>query len=188
MPFARASVRAVRSAVRAAARFRFAVAAAIAVAAACAAGPVRAQTFARPETGPYDISLFPATASPGASGRARLAYAPSPFGITVTPDGHAVYDVRMAIDGLPAANSLGAFTTYVAWAATIDLSRWVRLGEVSNGATTVGPVDLDKFLVVVTAEATATPAERTGPIVLRGMSPSAWLQSFLTHPLFRVAR
>jgi hypothetical protein len=150
--------------------------------------PANAQTYARPDTGPYDISLFAASAAPDASGRARLVYASSPFGIAVTPDGHAIYDVRLTVEGLPIASSLGAFTTYVAWAASIDLSRWIRLCEVSNGTATVGPVQLNKFLVVITAEATASAAERTGPIVLRGMSPSAWLQSFLTHPLFRVAR
>jgi hypothetical protein len=164
-------------------------AAALALAASFAASaPAMAQTFARPETGPYDILLLAASAAPDASGRARLFYAASPFGIAVTADGHAIYDVRLTLEGLPSASSLGAFATYVAWAASIDLSRWIRLGEVSNGTAVVGPVQLDKFLVVITAEASASQTERSGPVVLRGMSPSAWLQSFLAHPLFRVAR
>ena len=40
-------------------------------------------------------------------------------------------------------------------------------------------------MLVITAEATATPAERKGPTVLHGISPSGWLQSMITHPLFR---
>jgi hypothetical protein len=46
-------------------------------------------------------------------------------------------------------------------------------------------VAMNKFLLVITAEADSAPAEHAGPTVLHGTSPSGWLQSFLTHPLFR---
>jgi hypothetical protein len=49
----------------------------------------------------------------------------------------------------------------------------------------VGPVELNKFLLIITAEADTTGAAHAGPTVLHGTSPSGWLQSFLTHPLFR---
>jgi hypothetical protein len=55
---------------------------------------------------------------------------------------------------------------------------------VTNGKTTVGRAELDKFLLVVAAESSATSAH-AGPTVLHGNSPSGWLQSFLSHPLFR---
>jgi hypothetical protein len=135
--------------------------------------------------GPYDIVLHPTASAPGAEGEARLHWADSPFGVSVTAEGHARYDIRITARKLPPAARLGAYRTYVAWAATPDLSRWVRLGTVTNGVSTVGPVALNKFLLVITAEADTAPAEHAGPTVLHGTSPSGWLQSFLTHPLFR---
>jgi hypothetical protein len=135
--------------------------------------------------GPYDIKLLPTARAPGASGAARLIFAPSPFGVAVTPDGHSIYDARITADGLPAPSSLGAYSTYVAWAVTPDLQQWVRLGPITQHGGTVGPMDFNKFLLVVTAEASATSATHNGPMVLHGTSPSGWLQNFLTHPLFR---
>jgi hypothetical protein len=136
--------------------------------------------------GPFDMKLFPGPGAPGASGAARLVYADSPYGIAVTADGRARYDIQVTAVGLPAPSAIEAgYKAYVAWAATPDLTHWVRLGTITNGMSTVGSVDLNKFLLVVTAESSATPAAHHGPTVLHGSSPSAWLQNFLTHPLFR---
>jgi hypothetical protein len=135
--------------------------------------------------GPYDITLHPTAAAPGASGHARLVYAASPFGIAVTADGRARYDVQVTAIGLHGADSSGAPVAYVAWATSTDLSKWVRLGTVSNGTTTVGHVDMNKFLLVITAERDSVVRAHAGPTVLHGTSPSGWLQSFLSHPLFR---
>ena len=134
--------------------------------------------------GPYDIPLFATPKAPAAHGHARLVYAASPFGIAVTADGRAQYDVRVTAE-LPAPATLGAYGAFVAWAVSPDLSRWDRLGTVTSGTTTVGHVDMNKFLLVITAERVATPPTHAGPTVLHGTSPSGWLQSFLTHPLFR---
>ncbi|HTJ22635.1 MAG TPA: hypothetical protein VL383_09590 [Gemmatimonadaceae bacterium] len=135
--------------------------------------------------GPFDIPLFATPKVPGAAGHARLVFASSPFGVAVTQDGHASYDVQITASGLPDPSSLGEFHAYVAWAASTDLATWVRLGAVHNGMTTVGQAEMNKFLLVVTAEADSTPSAHAGPTVLHGTSPSGWLQSFLTHPLFR---
>lgn len=135
--------------------------------------------------GPFEILLLRTAAAPAAEGTARLVYTASPFGVAVTPDGVASYDVLVELSGLPDPATLGAFTTYVAWATTPDLSEWHRLGTVANGAARVGPVQLNKFMFVISAEANARPATRVGPVVFRGISPSSWLQSFLSHPLFR---
>lgn len=135
--------------------------------------------------GPYDITLLPTTAAPAASGHARLVYASSPFGIAVTADGRARYDVQITAAGLPRADSSGAAVAYVAWAASTDLMKWERLGTVSNGTTTVGSVDMNKFLLVITAERDSGALTHDGPTVLHGTSPSGWLQTFLSHPLFR---
>jgi len=141
--------------------------------------------LAAPPAGPYDIALHPTRAAPGARGRARLIPTDSPFGVGVTADGRASYRIRIAAARLPRPGSLGRFTAYVAWAATPDLTRWVRLGAVRNGSSTVGPVELNKFLLVITAEADSAAATHAGPTLLHGTSPSGWLQSFVTHPLFR---
>ncbi len=161
------------------------LAAALAVGTAIPAAGVEAQVVSRPGVGPYDLPLYAAASSPGASGEARLLFASSPFGIAVTPDGHSIYDLEVTTKGLPAPSSLGAYSTYFAWAVATDLTEWVPLGPVHDGTTTVGPVQLDKFLVVITAEASESPVSRAGPTVLHGSSPSSWLQSFLNHPLFR---
>jgi hypothetical protein len=135
--------------------------------------------------GPYDVALFTVPATASARGSARLVFAPSPFGVAVSADGHARYDVRVNVSGLPFPSTLGAYTTYVAWAATADLKTWLRIGTITNGDNLVGPVELNKFLLVITAEVSPTPLRHAGPTVLHGTSPSGWLQSLLSHPLFR---
>ena len=136
--------------------------------------------------GPFDILLFATPKVPGASGSARLVFSPSPYGIAVTEDGRASYDVQIMAAGLPQASTLGPYSVYVAWAVTPDLKEWTRLGAVVNGRTTVGPVQFNKFLLVVSAEASTTLAAQAGPTVLHGTSPSGYLQAFLSHPLFRI--
>lgn len=135
--------------------------------------------------GPYDIVLRPTARVPGATGHARLVFASSPFGIAVTADGRARYDAQVTVSGLPDPSSLGAYRAYVAWAVSSDLSKWLRLGTINNGTSTVGSADLNKFLFVITVEADSLVPGQRGPVVLRGASPSTWLQSFLSHPLFR---
>ena len=135
--------------------------------------------------GPYDILLHPTKTAPGAEGRARLIPTNSPFGIGVTADGRTSYDIVISVAHLPAPDSVGRFRGYVAWAATPDLQQWVRLGAVGNGTSTVGPVELNKFLLVISAEPDSATTTHSGPTILHGTSPSGWLQSFVTHPLFR---
>src|SRR5262245_8760891 len=134
---------------------------------------------------PFDIPLRNTAVVPTAKGAARLQFAPSPFGVAVTADGHASYDVRFMLSGLPEPSSLGTFTAYVAWMASPDLKFWRRLGTVRNGTTVVGQADLNKSLIVVPAEADSMATSRKGPTILHGPSPSTWLQAMLTHPLFR---
>ncbi len=137
-----------------------------------------------PTIGPFDIPLYGTPATPAANGHGRLVYADSPFGVALTQDGHARYDVQVTAAGLPAPASLGKFTTFVAWAVTPDLATWSKLGTVSNGSSTVGPVDLNKFILVVTAEPDSASTEHAGPTVLHGISPSSLLQRFLIQPAF----
>jgi hypothetical protein len=134
--------------------------------------------------GPFDIPLFNTPRAPMVHGSARLVFASSPFGVAVTADGRASYDVHVHADSLPDPSTLGPYTTYVAWVTSTDLKTWVRLGAIRNGDNTVGRAELNKFLFVIAAESSAT-SPHAGPTVLHGTSPSGWLQSFLTHPLFR---
>ncbi len=144
-----------------------------------------ATTLVVATAGPFDIPLFGTPRVPGATGTARLVYAASPFGVAVTADGRARYDVQIDASGLPDPATLGGYSSYVAWAVTTDLSSWTRLGIVANGRSTVGQIELNKFLLVIAAESSASTIAHAGPTVLHGTSPSGWLQSFLSHPLFR---
>jgi hypothetical protein len=148
---------------------------------------VAALALAVAADGPFDIPLFNTPKAPAAQGHARLVFAASPFGVAVTADGRASYDVQIEASGLPDPSTLGAYKAYVAWAVTTDLKEWHMLGAVTNGKSTVGRAELNKFLLVVSAEPSATPRSHApgAPTVLHGTSPSGWLQSFLTHPLFR---
>jgi hypothetical protein len=140
-----------------------------------------------PPAGPYDIILLATPTAGAAEGHARLVFAESPFGVAVTADGRARYDIQVTTTNLPVPSTLGDYTSYVAWEVSTDLSAWRRLGVVRNGRTTVGQAELNKFLFVITAEADSTATTHAGPTILHGHSPSGWLQSFLTHPLFRGA-
>ena len=146
---------------------------------------VTAAFAAAASAGPFDIPLFNTAKAPSAQGKARLVFASSPFGVAVTADGRASYDVQVDASGLPEPSTLGGYAVYVAWAATTDLTRWTRLGVVRNGHSVVGHAELNKFLLVITAEPSETTSVHGGPTVLHGTSPSGWLQSFLSHPLFR---
>lgn len=135
--------------------------------------------------GPYEFPLRASRRVPDATGHARLVSAPSPFGVAVTADGRSRYLAQVTAAGLPEPSTLGPYSVYLAWEASTDLKTWTRLGTVTNGVTTVGTLQLNKFLLVITAESSDTVSTRQGPTVLNGNSPSSWLQSFITHPLFR---
>lgn len=141
----------------------------------------------KPKPGPYDMALAPGPAAPSARGTARLVFADSPFGVAATADGRLRFDIRVTADALPDPVTLGAYHAYVAWEVSSDLSDWRRLGTISNGVSTVGVAERNKFLFIITAEADSAPAVHAGPVVLHGTSPSGWLQQFLSHPLFRGA-
>ena len=135
--------------------------------------------------GPYDIKLQNTPRTPNARGAARLVFAESPFGVAVTADGRASYDVQLTLSGLPEPSTLGAYKAYVAWGVTTDLKQWRRLGVVANGRSTVGRVEYNKFMLVIAAESDSLVEKHAGPVALSGTSPSSFLQMFLTHPMFR---
>ena len=120
----------------------------------------------------YCLELVPVPGLRQASGAVELGTVPSPFGIALTADGRHVYDLSITLRDLPPPASLGPYAAYVAWAAPPSLEPMLRLGAVAAGRTHLGRVALNKFLVFVSAEPSADVARRTGPLVLRGASPS----------------
>jgi len=120
----------------------------------------------------YCLDLVATPRARGAGGRVELGAVPSPFGVTVTPEGVHAYELRATIEGLPDPAALGPYTAYVAWATPLVLDPVVKLGRVENGENGLGRVAFNKFMVLVSAEASAEVEERKGPLVLRGRSPS----------------
>jgi hypothetical protein len=142
------------------------------------------------------IALEPTSDARGASGVAVLRRSPSPFGMSLTPDGHLRYDIELHVSGLPAdPHVYDGATAYVAWATVPDLSLARRLGPVAADGSTPGEVDWNKFIVLVTAErAGAGPGAQqgakgaaaprwSGTILLKGVSPSTWMQRYGSHIL-----
>ena len=152
---------------------------ALAVAAQGAPGPADTSGLCAPPvaTSLYCLELIPTARAAGATGTVELGRAPSPFMVAVTPDGRFEYDLTAVIDGLPEPSSLGPYAAYVAWVTPLELAPVVRLGEVRNGRNRLGLVSFNKFLVMISAEASADVTERAGPLVLRGRSPSSRLEA-----------
>ncbi|WP_423926037.1 multicopper oxidase domain-containing protein [Candidatus Palauibacter sp.] len=151
-----------------------------AAAAALEAGTPRG----RAATDLYCISLFSTARAGDAQGFVELGRVPSPFGVTVTPSGHHIRELTAHIEGLPPPSSLGPYAVYMAWATPLELAPVVPLGPVGNGEHRLGRVAFNKFLVMVSAEASADVETREGPLVLRGRSPSALMEA---HDLLALA-
>jgi FtsP/CotA-like multicopper oxidase with cupredoxin domain len=128
----------------------------------------------------YCIELLPPMAIDGPAGIARLVPPTTPFGIAVSPSGAVRHDVVFDLTGLPAPERLGNFSTFVAWAVTPTFDGILKLGVVRNGSTKLGRIDLDRFLMLITAERSLDTAALvgtpTGRVVLRGASASMRLQ------------
>ncbi len=129
-----------------------------------------------PSASLYCMDLIPVPDLPLLSGTAKLGHARSPFGVALTSDGHHLYDITITLSGLPDPGTLGDFSAYVAWVTTPLLEPMTKLGAVRNGRTGVGKVGFNKFLILVTAEASADVKKRGGRLVIRGMSPSNLMQ------------
>ncbi len=124
----------------------------------------------------YCIDLLPGMDIGAGAGMARLAPPATPFGIAVTPAGAQLHDVIFDLRDLPPPSSLGNYTAYIAWATTPQMEPELRLGQVGNGETKLGPLPFDRSLILITAEASASAASRTGRLVLRGTSASVRMQ------------
>ena len=125
----------------------------------------------------YTIDLVPTPDLRKVAGTAELGWARTPFGISVTAEGHHRYELSLSLSGLPDAKNLGAYTTYVAWVTTPLMHPLIKLGEVKNGDNLhLGRVALNQFVVLISAEASPDVVTREGRLVLRGRSPSMNIQ------------
>jgi FtsP/CotA-like multicopper oxidase with cupredoxin domain len=139
---------------------------------------------ARPASDLSCIDLWSTTRGGDAAGVVELRRPWSPFGVTVTADGRHRHQLIAWIDRLPDPAQLGPYTAYVAWATPLSLDPVIRLGEVRNGRNELGEIALNKYLLWVTAEASADVTRREGPLVVRGRSPSARMEA---HDLMALA-
>lgn len=106
--------------------------------------------------------------------------ATSPYGVTVSSAGHYVFDVAVHVQSLrrrPGVN-------YVVWATTPDLQQVKKLGILGEDGVVSNQVDWNKFLIFITAEASADVPRWQGPILLTAMSPSGWMHTMRGHGIF----
>ena len=123
-----------------------------------------------------DLYCIFLTARPGLeymSGQLELRTPHTPFGVAVNPAGNHLYEGILTLEGLPAPPALGDYEHIVAWLATPLFDRIVSLGPVANGTRSIGEIDLNKFMLLVTAEARPDAPEWEGRLLLRATSPSA---------------
>lgn len=138
----------------------------------------------RPASDLNCIDLYSTTRGGDATGVIELRRPWSPFGVTVTAEGRHRRDLVAWLSGLPDPSTLGPYTAYVAWATPLALDPVIPLGEVRNGRNELGEVAFNKYLVWITAEADGTVDERSGPLVVRGRSPSSRMEA---HDLLAMA-
>lgn len=124
-----------------------------------------------------DLYCVVLTARPGLPGdltaTVELRIPHSPFGVAVDAAGHHLYDGVLTVAGLPDPSALGDYEHYVAWLTTPVFDPVINLGPVGNGTRDLGRIDLNKFMIMVTAEAELDGDDWAGSLVLRGTSPSA---------------
>ncbi len=117
-----------------------------------------------------------------ATGLGLITFVPSPFGLSLAPDGSYVYDLVLASERLAPPRE----GTYVAWVTTPSLDRVRLVGALDEQGGIRGTVQWNKFLVVITLEPRLDPEATTwsGPIVMRGMSRSGMMHTMAGHGPF----
>ena len=119
-----------------------------------------------------------------ARGSAEVAFrGESPFVVSLAGDGSYAYDIEIRLEGMRAPRR----GTLVAWVTTPQLDRVKRLGPLDEHLRAAGTVAWNKFLVVVTLEATDDPTATgwSGPIAFRGMSRSGMMHTMAGHGPFQ---
>ena len=147
--------------------------------------PLFAQRYA-PESSacaavaPIRIEMTPTRRAGGARAVYEMRFSSSTFGVTVSEAGHYMYDVEVAVRGLPER----ARAVFVVWVATSDLSEWVNLGPITNDRQVGGQVGWNKFIVFVTAERTADAESWSQEFYFSALSPSSRMHTMVGHGPF----
>ena len=137
-----------------------------------------------PDVQIYQFPLRPTTRARAATGMGKLFISWSPFGVAVTQDGFLDYQLNIEVKGLPPVSTLGK-KVYVTWITTPELDLTRKLGVIGeSGKLHVRVNNMNKFILFVTAENSPDLEKRSGPIVLRGISPSGLMQNYDSHELF----
>ncbi|MYB99818.1 MAG: hypothetical protein F4X60_14880, partial [Gemmatimonadetes bacterium] len=121
----------------------------------------------------YCLFLAPRPGLDGLSGHLELRPPHSPFGVAVNAAGNHLYEGILTLAGLPDPATFGDYGHIVAWLATPLFDTVVNLGPVANGTRSIGEIDLNKFMILVTAEARPDAPEWEGRLLLRASSPSS---------------
>ncbi len=146
----------------------------------CSASPA---TLDPPEY--YAFPIVSTRRVPGtgqATGLGLITFVPSPFGLSLAPDGSYVYDLVVASERLAPPRE----GTYVVWVTTPSLDRVRLVGALDEQGGIRDRVQWNKFLVVVTLESRLDPEATMwrGPIVMRGMSRSGMMHTMAGHGPF----
>ncbi len=129
---------------------------------------------------PIRIEMTPTRRAGGASAVYEMRFSSSTFGVTVSEAGHYLYDVEVAVKGLP--EKAGA--VFVAWVATSDLEEWINLGPITNDQPIAGQVGWNKFIVFVTAESASDAESWSQEFYFSALSPSSRMHTMLGHGPF----
>lgn len=135
------------------------------------------------EAAPHRVELASTSSAPGASGWMDMRLGDAPHGVAVTDDGSYRYEISVHVTSAPPGR--GGERTLVAWAATPDLDRHVKLGPVGDDGVAEGEVSWNKFLVFVSAETSAGAETWRGPILLTGTSPSGNMHTMAGHGIYQ---
>lgn len=136
--------------------------------------------------GSTDLYCIPLVAAPGfgATGSVELGWTGGPFTVAVAADGTQLWRLRFALSALPDSMLHGRRAGFVAWAASPVMDKVIRLGVVHWGQVDLGPMALDRFLVLISAEQDTTVSEWKGRFVLRGESASNRLRPADNYQFF----
>jgi hypothetical protein len=153
-------------------------------------GPPAAAGIGFPEYYAIDlVGTRQVTGTGRAAGTAHLTSSISPFGVDLAADGSYRSTLQLQVDHLPVRDG----ERFVAWVTTPELDQVALLGVLDAQGTTLGTVEWNKFLVVITLEseefahgevAQGAAAMWEGPIVLRGMSRSGRMHTMAGHGPF----
>ena len=129
---------------------------------------------------PVRIEMTPSRRAGGARAAYEMRFASSSYAVTVSEAGHHLYDIHVAVVGLPGRPG----RTYVAWAASSDLAEWTNLGAIAEDQPVEGQVGWNKFIVFVTGEESADVEAWSQEFYFSALSPSARMHTMMGHGPF----